>query len=112
MCETDWTPIFAALQTAVMEGTRLPCAFEIPAPPDGETLDPDSLNVVYTPPGGAPTTVPRVDAMTNCGPQGGWYYDQPTEPSQVIMCPATCEAFDQQGDGQVQLQFGCATVVL
>jgi len=111
VCETDWNPIFAALQEAVMEGTTLPCAFEVPPPPPGETLDPNQVNLVYTPTGGSAETVPRVDGVGACAGDG-WYYDDPSAPTQIIVCPATCDTFEADPDGRVDLQFGCATVVL
>jgi hypothetical protein len=112
VCETDWGPIFAALQAAVMEGTQLPCAFEIPPPPPGENLDPSQVNLVYTPTGGTDVTVPRVESAADCGANDGWYYDDPVAPTQIIVCPNTCDSFQADPDGRVGLQFGCSTVVL
>ncbi len=112
VCETDWTPIFAALQAAVVEGATLPCSFDIPVPPDGQTLDPDQLNLVHTPSGQAPITIPRVDAAASCGASGGWYYDDPANPTKILVCDATCDDFDADPDGEVKMQFGCSTIVL
>jgi hypothetical protein len=112
VCETNWDPIFGALQTAVLENTDLPCTFEIPDPPEGETLDPDRVNVVHTPTGGAPVTIPRVDSAAACGGGQGWHYDDPSAPTQIIVRPATCDDFENDADGIVDLQFGCATIVL
>ncbi len=112
VCETDWTPIFDALQTAVLENTDLPCTFDIPEPPEGETLDPDRVNVVFTPTGGTDVTIPRVDSEADCGGGQGWYYDNPGDPTQIIVCPATCTVFEGDVTGVVDLAFGCATIVL
>jgi len=112
VCETDWNPIFDALQAAVIEGTQLPCTYDLPDPPGGETLDTDKVNVIFTPSGGTAITIPRVDSQADCGDADGWYYDDPVDPSQIIVCPATCETFTASEDGQVDLQFGCETVVL
>jgi len=111
VCETDWTPIFTALQNAVAEGTQLPCNFELPAPPEGESLNTDEVNVTYTPTGGSETILPRVDSASDCGSALGWYYDAPISPTQIIVCPAACDLFTSS-DGTVDLTFGCATVVL
>ncbi len=112
VCETDWNPIFEALQEAVVEGTQLPCALEIPDPSNGESLDPNKVNVLYTPSGEDSITIPRVDSLAACGDGDGWYYDDPAAPTQIIVCPDTCETFTASEDGQVDLQFGCETVVL
>lgn len=111
VCETDWTPIFNALQDAVAEGSQLPCNFALPAPPEGEQLNTDEVNVAYTPAGGTETILPRVDSASECGSALGWYYDDPSSPSQIVVCPAACDLFTS-GDGSVDLAFGCATVVL
>jgi len=112
VCETDWSPIFEALQQAVVEGTQLPCALEIPDPPNGESFDVNKVNVLFTPAGGTATTIPRVDSLAACGDADGWYYDDAAAPTQIIVCPSTCETFTASEDGQVDLQFGCETVVL
>jgi hypothetical protein len=112
VCDTNWDPIFDALQTAVLANTQLPCAFAIPEPPAGETLDPDRVNFVYTPSGGSPVTFPRVDSATDCGTSHGWYYDDPLAPTQIFVCPATCTVLETDADGRVDIQFGCASIVL
>lgn len=112
VCETDWNPIFLALQTAILDGSALPCVFDIPPPPQGETLDPNRVNVIYTPVGGAPITLSRVDSAGACADNLGWYYDDPAVPTQIVMCPAVCELFGDGGDGNVDFQFGCDSVVV
>ena len=54
--------------------------------------------------------IPRVDNQAACGTGQGWYYDNPGEPTQIVMCPTTCGDFEG-GTGQVDIQFGCATIV-
>jgi len=109
ICESNWDPIFTAVAQAVAVTTSIPCTFDIPLPPVGETLDPDQVNVSYDP-GGGSITIPRVDNQAACGSGQGWYYDNPTTPTQILMCPTTCGDFGG-GAGQVDIQFGCATIV-
>lgn len=111
LCDTDWTPLFATLSTEVTEGLSLPCTFAIPTPPDGMTIDPTQVNFVYTPTGGAPTTIPNVGSMAACGNAQGWYYDNPAMPTQIIVCPSTCTALEGDPTGGVSVAFGCATVI-
>ncbi len=98
-----------------IQGTSLACEYQIPAPPPGETLDYNQVNVEHTPPGAmAPETVFYVGDAANCDPTtGGWYYDvdpaQGGTPTTILMCPATCDAFGQ--GGQVDIRLGCATVI-
>ncbi len=113
ICTSDWAPIFTAVAEAVSVGVALPCVFDLPPPPEGETLDPNRVNFVFTPSGGgSPATIPRVDNAGACGGNHGWYYDDPATPTQILVCPHTCDALSADTDGQVDIQFGCATVVL
>jgi len=111
LCQTDWTPIFAALATASMANTMLPCTFDIPDAPEGMTLNYDQVNLLYTPSGGTGGYVPRVMSMASCGPMGGWYYDDPGMPTQLIACPATCTVLMNDPSGSVEVAFGCQTVI-
>jgi len=112
ICTADWDPIFMAVAEAVSVGIPLPCTYDIPPPPEGETLDPNGVNFVYTPTGGSPTTIPRVDNAAACGAGDGWYYDDPADPTQIIVCANTCTTLGGDADGHVDIQFGCATIVL
>jgi hypothetical protein len=111
LCDTNWAPVFTALSTAVTQGLALPCNFGIPPPPAGQQLDFGQVNLVYTPTGGAASTVPQVANVGACGPAGGWYYDNPSQPTQLIACPTTCAAFTADSTGMVAVAFGCATVI-
>ncbi len=111
ICETDWNPVFTELAEAASIGVELPCTFDIPDPPDNQTLDPDRVNFVYTPSTGPAQTIPRVDGASSCGSGQGWYYDDPVSPTQIITCPATCTMLEGDPNGQVDIAFGCATIV-
>jgi len=99
--------LLAALKA--IQGSQVACAFQVPTPPNGETLDPKLVNVNYTPGGGMTTTLGQVPSAADCGPAGGWYYDNPTNPTTITLCPATCAVV--QGDDQAKLDilFGCST---
>ena len=111
ICSTNWNPIFDSVAAAVSEGIPLPCTYDIPAPGQGEVIDPDRVNFVYQNAAGASETISRVDASSSCSANGGWYYDSPSAPSQIILCPATCDILAADEEGDVEIQFGCATVV-
>jgi hypothetical protein len=46
--------------------------------------------------------------LPDCGAAGGWYYDNPQNPTKIIMCPTTC---DEVQGGKVTVVFGCETLV-
>lgn len=91
-------------------GAQVPCTFTIPPPPTGETLDPGLVNVAYLPGGMEPSQkVLRVMTQGDCGPNGGWYYDDNASPTTILLCPATCSVVSADPSAQVDVLFGCAS---
>jgi hypothetical protein len=93
-----------------IRGTRLPCNFQIPAPKGGK-FDKNQVNVVFTQ-GNEKQTLyywPSADACDKA--DGGWYYDDPSAPTQIIACPASCSEFQNASGGKVSIELGCQTVV-
>lgn len=84
----------------------LACEYRIPEPPSGMKIDPKKVQVIYTPGAGSAEEVPRVDALGACAQSnnGGWYYDDPVNPSKITVCPCTCTRFQA---GQVDVRLGC-----
>lgn len=110
LCQDDWAPVFDALSANVVGNATLPCAFEIPEPPDGVELDWNAVNFVYTADGGDEDTIPNVGDDGACGDGAGWYYDDPAAPTAIYVCPSTCEILEA-GAGHVDVAFGCATLL-
>lgn len=111
ICVADWTEVFGPLQQAVISSAPLPCDYPIPAPPEGETLDAEKVNMKFTAQGAMDvTTFPRADAEGECGDASAWFYDEPSAPTLLRLCPATCALV--QAGGTVDIAFGCETVPL
>ncbi len=110
LCDTNWSPLFTALAQSVTQGLALPCTFAIPTPPAGQTLDPNQVNFVFTPTNGSPTTIANVGDAASCNGGSGWYYDDPAAPMQILVCPATCTALQNDPTGMVNVEFGCGTI--
>ena len=88
------------------------CTYQIPLPANG-TPDYMSVNVVFTPSGGNPTTIPNVPDKASCPANGnGWYYDNNNAPTSINLCTTTCGAVSADANGSVNIQLGCATVIL
>lgn len=108
-----WGPFFDAVAQAVVETSKLSCEVTIPQPQDGE-LDPDAVNVQIVA-NDVPTTLVKVAGAASCGPEGGWYYDDDTAPTKVLLCPAACDlaqtAVGPGKTGRIEVLFGCATIV-
>lgn len=84
----------------------LPCTFALPAE---AALDPTLVNLERVDPHGETTTIVGVDGVRGCDPaSGGWYYDDPESPTQIVSCQATCEAL--AGVEEVHVIVGCPTI--
>ena len=105
ICEEDWDPIFRAIADNVVEGSLLPCNFTIPDPGEFLEVDPARVNVRFTPGMGEDVILPNYDAADDCE-GAGWYYDDPENPTEVILCPDSCGFVE----GSIDIEFGCDIV--
>jgi len=109
---TAWKPFFDAVATAVIKGSKLSCELAIPVPSKG-TVDPSLVNVVITTATGK-KVIPKVADAGACGTGNGWYFDNDTAPTKVILCPAACKdaeaAVGAGKAGKIEVLFGCKTV--
>lgn len=109
LCD-DWSTIFPILQAAVVASAPVPCDFLIPAPPNGEKLDPNAVQVVLNTEGIAPEQFPRAGTAAECGTARAWYYDVTPNPQKVVLCSEACTAV--QTGGRISLNFGCEPLTL
>lgn len=111
ICLGDWSLVFAAIQTAVVQGSKVSCEYDVPDPGPGKTLDPNKVNVEYFPGGQPPSqTIFRVNDASQCttgGGQGGWYFDNNSAPTKIFLCPDTCSAVQSDSAAAINVQFGC-----
>lgn len=92
-----------------IQGSQVACEFAMPTPAPGETIDPAKVNVEYTPgSGGNPSTIGQVSDAAACT-SGGWYYDNPAEPTKIVLCPDTCQAVQSDTEAKIRVVLGCAT---
>jgi Mg-chelatase subunit ChlD len=94
---------------AALENIRrqaIPCDFTIPA----ANIDVSQTNVTYTSAGQTHTLVYTTDeAGCAKAPNGGdgWYFDNISAPTKVILCASVCDAAKKDDAGHVDLVFGC-----
>jgi hypothetical protein len=110
ICESDWMAVFGPLVEAVITATPLPCNYTIPPAPAGQNFARDKVNVNYMAPDGMGELFPKADGVDACPGNKAWYFDDDTAPSEVLLCPDACAAVAH--GGQIDLAFGCATIVL
>jgi hypothetical protein len=98
-----------------IRGARLSCEFQLPVADATREVDLSKVNVDFTN-GTTTTRVPHVVSQSACdASRGGWYYDvapSAGEPSRIIICPTSCQAFQAAQNGSVQIELGCATEVI
>jgi hypothetical protein len=94
-----------------IRGSALGCTFKIPVPQVG-TPDYGAVNVQYTPSGGSPGLLPQVADEAHCPATGdAWHYDNPTNPSTIVLCKKTCTKVSNDGLAEIDVVLGCATIV-
>ncbi|MBC8074194.1 MAG: VWA domain-containing protein [Deltaproteobacteria bacterium] len=109
LCEQEFQPLFDALSTAVLAGSSLSCTWPMPEAPEGKLIDPSSVEIVLTI-DGVPITTGRVENAEACNPdQHGWYFDDPTAPTQIINCAQTCNDLEAAMTAELEIQVGCAS---
>jgi hypothetical protein len=82
------------------------CEYVIPAPPVGETLDRNRVNVLYTSGSGDTETIGRDPSASDC--ESGWQYSE--DGARVVLCGDTCARVRADVEGTVEVLFGCETV--
>lgn len=111
LCEQLFQPVFQAVAQQVLGGATLPCSYEIPPPPRGETFDQDEVNVEFDDGEGGLLEIGRVDEAAMCDAVGdGWYYDNPDDPGMIVVCPQTCTKIQGFETASIAISFGCATI--
>ncbi len=109
----DFQPIFDDVAAQVIDDAALPCQYPVPPPPEGEELDPSKVNVVFTDGNGDEHPILQVPSLAECDAAlGGWYYDNPSNPTTVHLCPASCDQVSPDPNGRIDILFGCTTQVL
>lgn len=107
ICLGNWDPIFDALLEGVVNDAEIPCAFGLPEPDDGFVINYNEVNVYHTPIDGDPYLVYNVENEGECGDGGGWYWDDPREPTAIWICDSLCGG---EVEGTIDIAFGCETI--
>jgi hypothetical protein len=92
-----------------IRGDAIPCDLKLPPAPPGQRLAFDKVNIVYANSMCEPTYIYQVDAATSCADQAGWFYDNPTQPQTIHLCPTSCNQVSDPG-GQLLYTVGCNTI--
>jgi hypothetical protein len=94
-----------------ISSSQLQCKFDLPDPPPDMKLDISQVAVTYTPSATmVEAQVPKLNGLGDCELNGnnGWFYDSPTAPTKIEVCPGTCQKF---AAGVVKTASGCTPIV-
>ncbi|HEY5958380.1 MAG TPA: vWA domain-containing protein [Polyangiaceae bacterium] len=89
-----------------ISASNLACDYEIAAPSPDWVINPDEVKFTYTPSVGSAQEIPKVGNAGSCSrsANGGWYFDNPSSPKKISVCPCTCSMF---GAGKATVVYGC-----
>ncbi len=109
--EGDVTEQVLGALNDIRGAAQVPCELNIPAPPSGQVLNYDEVNIIAGDESCEGRTIPAVGSQAACGDGTGWYYDDANQPSQVLLCPRTCDEVGVPGTS-LMFSMGCGTIVI
>lgn len=101
------TEVLAALNR-IRGSAAIPCELSLPQAPPGESLALDEVNLEYEGAECARTPFASVPSAESCGADDGWYYDDPSAPNRILLCPRSCDRVSGPG-GNLYYSVGCTT---
>ncbi|HEX4335059.1 MAG TPA: vWA domain-containing protein [Polyangiaceae bacterium] len=92
--------------------TPLKCQWKIPAQKMGDpALDPEKVNLQYTPMNGPATQFGHVASAAACPASGeAWYFDDEMNPTQIFLCPSTCTAVENVMGARIDILLHCPRI--
>jgi hypothetical protein len=95
---------------AIRGNAAIPCQLRVPSAPAGQQLDLTRVNVSYCNGARESQTFFYVGNQGACDAQrGGWYFDDPASPQQILLCDTSCNTVSQPG-GSLVTTLGCGRV--
>ncbi len=87
----------------LIRGKSISCEVPLPPPPVGKKLDPNKVNVQLSGTGQPTDLKYGVD----CTGDAAWHYDDPANPTKVLLCESACAAAKTEAAGRLDVVFGC-----
>jgi len=89
--------------------TPLKCEWKIPPHQEGDpALDPQKVNLQYTPPNAPPLQFGHVAGVSACpATSNAWYFDDEKMPTQIFLCPNTCAAIETVMGARIDILLHC-----
>jgi hypothetical protein len=102
----DVTAQVLSALNAIRGDAAIPCEFGIPEAPGGSTLDLGRIGIAYADAQCKSKVFTRVESAGDCGDGDGWYFDDPSLPTQVRLCSSSCSYVSSNG-GSLFYSVGC-----
>lgn len=107
ICLKDFGPVFEEIAKTL--ASKVACELTVPPPPTGEKLDPDKVNVVWTPTGGKSEDVLQDKSKPCDAGANGWQYSP--DGTKILLCGAACTKAQADLGSKLTVEFGCSTKV-
>ncbi len=89
----------------IREDVVVDCAYNIPPPPAGQTINLGTVNVQITTSDGDEIVVGRDDpSASGCN---GWTFDDPANPTQIILCGDACDTVQSDPNARFDVLVSC-----
>ena len=103
VCEgRTFDSVFRVLARSVIQASKADCVFELPEPPEDETIDLSTVNLEYAAPDGSSRRFSQVAASQDCKNDHSFYIAD-----RVELCPEACAVVQGDPDPVVDLLYAC-----
>jgi hypothetical protein len=105
---TNYGVVFNEIAKGVVAGAAVPCEFDMPKPPPGETIDAESLEIEYAPGDGSPPlTFKQIMGPEQCGTADDKFY---VAGDKLVLCPEACKRITSDEAAKVKILAGCGDI--
>lgn len=111
LCKQDFKLVFETLSTEVILNSGLACEWDIPEPMGDLLIDYNAVDVAFDDGMGVILPIARVAAPAACLGGDGWYFDDPGQPTTLLVCPQTCAKIQLAPKGSMNITFGCKPIL-
>lgn len=91
---------------ATVRGEALPCEYQLPSDVSSGKYDTAHVNVELGSSGGKTQL-----ASGDCAKGGDWSYDDPKNPTKIVLCPSVCDSVKHDFQATISVVLGCLTLV-
>jgi hypothetical protein len=83
------------------------CDFALPSAPDSLAFDFERTVMTLTLESDPPIDLRRLSSGEACGNALGWYYDNDSRPTRIVLCVSTCSAVANARHGRIDVGLSC-----